>query len=401
MSLIEDLFTTDSATPHGYCLLWNKGLVGLHVICDGLIAVAYFMIPAIIYVFVRKKHVENRLLFWLFGAFILACALTHLMNIVVIWYPYYTLQGFVMAFAAFVSLLTVGILWRQMPELMKLPSLQVLQQVNEKLSVEIERRSEAEKNLHALNDTLEHRITEEVKNNRDKDLLLIQQSRLAAMGEMIGNIAHQWRQPINALNLVLMNIADAYQYNELTEEFLTKQVNKGERLVEAMSGTIDDFRNFFKPESSQETFEINSSVQDVINIVEASCRNNNISIEVIDSPIIKILGFPGQYRQALLNIIGNAKDALVERHIANGKITIQLSQQNHKAVITIRDNAGGIDAHILNKIFDPYFTTRPQGNGIGLYMTKMIIENNMHGEVRVVNTNEGAVFMIETPILNN
>lgn len=400
MSLIEDLFTSATATPHGYCLLWNKGLVTLHVLCDGLIALAYLMIPAIIYVFVRKKYVENILLFRLFSGFILACALTHLMDIVVIWYPYYTLQGFIMAFSATVSVATVIALWKQMPELIKLPSLQVLQEINEKLSVEIERRSEAEKNLHALNDTLEHRITEEVKKNRDKDLLLIQQSRLAAMGEMIGNIAHQWRQPINALNLVLMNISDAYQYNELTEEFLTKQVNKGERLVETMSGTIDDFRNFFKPETRQESFEINNSVQDVINIVEASCRNNNIHIEILDSPTIKILGFPGQYRQALLNIIGNAKDALVERHIANGKITIQLSQQNHKAVITIGDNAGGIDAHILNKIFDPYFTTRPQGNGIGLYMTKMIIENNMHGEVSAINASEGAVFKIETPLFD-
>lgn len=401
MTFLDELFSTATATPHGYCLLWQKGLVSLHVVCDGLIAFAYIMIPIIIYLFVQtKRSTDNGILFWLFATFILACALTHLMDIVVIWYPWYYLQGIIMAFAALASLLTVVILWKQMPELVKLPSLQVLQHINEKLTVEIERRKNAEKNLHILNDTLEKRVADEVKKNRDKDLLLIQQSRLAAMGEMIGNIAHQWRQPINALSLVLMNIADAYHYNELTEELLNKQVNKGERLVAAMSGTIDDFRNFFKPESSQEIFDINSSVQDVINIVEASCHNNNISIEVVDGSVIKISGFPGQYRQALLNIVGNAKDALVERHCLNGKITIQISRKDKRAVVTISDNAGGIDASIIDKIFDPYFTTRHQGNGIGLYMTKMIIENNMHGELKVASTTEGAAFIIETPLLD-
>lgn len=401
MSLLDDVFGSVSFTAHGYCLFWQKGLVALHVMSDSLIAFAYIMIPIIILLFVHRKQIsENKLLFLLFAAFILVCALTHLMDIVVIWYPWYYLQGLILAFAAVVSVATVVILWQKMPELIKLPSLQFLQQINEQLTVEIERRKEAEQNLHILNETLEKRIANEVKNNRDKDLLLIQQSRLAAMGEMIGNIAHQWRQPINALNLVLVNIADAWQCNELTEEFLNKQIKKGERLVAAMSDTIDDFRNFFKPESSLEVFEISNSVQDVINIVEASCRNHNISIEVIDGSVLKILGFPGQYRQALLNIIGNAKDALVERHCVNGKISIQICSSDGKAMVIISDNAGGIDADIIEKIFDPYFTTRMQGNGIGLYMTKMIIENNMHGVVTVVNSSEGAVFIIETPLMN-
>jgi signal transduction histidine kinase len=400
MSVFNELFTTTSAAPHGYCLLWNRRLVTIHVICDGLIALAYILIPIIIYLFVRTKNIrENKVLFALFASFILACALTHVMDIVVIWYPWYVLQGLIMAIAAIVSILTVVTLWQQMPALIKLPSLHTLLTINETLSNEIERRKEADHKLHLLNETLEKRVKEEVNNNRDKDLMLIQQSRLAAMGEMIGNIAHQWRQPINALSLVLMNIDDAYKYNELTEELLDKQIGKAERLIGAMSGTIDDFRNFFKTESSQEIFTINSAILDVINIVEASCRNHNIKIEVIESPVVNIPGFPGQYRQALLNIIGNAKDALIERTVPDGKITIQTTIVDNIAVVVISDNAGGIDKTIIEKVFDPYFTTRTQGNGIGLYMTKMIIENNMHGQVSVSNSQEGAVFRIETAVL--
>ena len=392
------LLNIEGVAPHGFCLLWQQGLVALHVLSDGIIALAYIMIPAIIYFFVRnKRHIGHQVLFWLFAMFILACAVTHIMGIVVIWYPYYYLQGITMAITALVSMLTVSMLWWKMPELIRMPSLQMLQQVNEQLVAEIERREVADASLHKLNETLEKRVAEEVRNNRDKDLLMIQQSRLAAMGEMIGNIAHQWRQPINALNLVLMNIGDAYQYNELTKEFLEKQINKGERLVEAMSGTIDDFRNFFKSEHERETFDVNDAVQETINIVEASCRSHNIALEVNDSTPLKIQGFPGQYRQALLNIIGNAKDAIIERKVSQGKIAISLTRQVDKVLVTISDNAGGISEEVIDKIFDPYFTTRPQGNGIGLYMTKMIVENNMHGNLKVRNSKDGAEFTISTP----
>jgi signal transduction histidine kinase len=386
--------------PHGYCLLWQQPLVALHVISDAVIAIAYIMIPAIIYFFVRKKNiVRHQLLFRLFATFILACAFTHLMGIVVIWQPYYYLQGLTMAFTALVSMLTVAVLWRKMPELIKMPSLEMLQRVNELLVKEIERRKKADASLHQLNITLENRVAEEVSNNRAKDLLMIQQSRLAAMGEMIGNIAHQWRQPINALNLVLTNIDDAYRHNELTEAFLAKQIKKGEHLVETMSGTIDDFRNFFKSEHRMESFELNQAVDKVINIVEAGCNSHHISLEVHCDRPISIVGLPGQYRQALLNIIGNAKDALVERKVEQGKITVSIVEDNEQALVTIGDNAGGISPDIIDKIFDPYFTTRAQGNGIGLYMTKMIIENDMHGKLTVRNIDGGVEFVINTPLM--
>jgi C4-dicarboxylate-specific signal transduction histidine kinase len=247
-----------------------------------------------------------------------------------------------------------------------------------------------------LNETLAQTIEEEVKSSREKDVLLLQQSRLAVMGEMMGNIAHQWRQPINALNLVLINIEDAYRFNDLTEEYLHQQVEKGDRLVKAMSNTIDDFRNFFKSDGNQEMFDIEKAIHDTLSILEASFKNNDIKVEIVAPKKVSLLGIEGQYKQVLLNIFSNAKDALIERGISNAKIVIELTEENGLASVRIRDNAGGIKDDVIEKVFDPYFTTRPQGNGIGLYMSKMIIENNMHGKLSVKNVGGGAEFCIKT-----
>lgn len=246
-----------------------------------------------------------------------------------------------------------------------------------------------------LNETLAETIEKEVQNNREKDGMLVQQSRLASMGEMIGNIAHQWRQPLNNLNLVLGNIEDAYEYNELTTECLHEQIALASNLIQTMSSTIDDFRNFFKSDGQKEFFDIGNAIQDALGIVQASFKSNNITVEFVALESISLYGFKGQYRQVVLNILGNAKDALVERRIQNGKITIILENENDFAVVRIRDNAGGIAADVLQKIFDPYFTTRPEGNGIGLYMSKMIIENNMHGVLCAKNIEYGAEFVIK------
>lgn len=249
-----------------------------------------------------------------------------------------------------------------------------------------------------LNETLTETIEKEVQNNREKDGMLVQQSRLAAMGEMIGNIAHQWRQPLNALNLVLGNIEDAYEYSELTEECLHEQIALANNLIQTMSSTIDDFRDFFKSDGTQEAFDIGNAIRDALGIVGASFKNNEIAVEVITSESISVYGFKGQYRQVLLNILGNAKDALTDRHIQHGKITIILTKEDDFAVVRIQDNAGGIQEDVIEKIFDPYFTTRAQGNGIGLYMSKMIIEKNMHGVLCAKNIEDGAEFVIKVKI---
>ncbi len=259
-------------------------------------------------------------------------------------------------------------------------------------------RKTAEESLKALNETLERRVKEEVARNREKDHLLIQQSRLAAMGEMIGNIAHQWRQPLNALGLILANIKDAWQFGELDEAYLDRTVGEGRRIIQNMSTTIDDFRDFFRPDRQKSRFSAAAALRETLALIDPSFKNNQITVTVDIEQDGKILGFPNQYAQALLNILTNAKDALKERHVADGRIAIRLTAENGEIQLAIEDNAGGIPPQIMDKIFDPYFTTREKGTGIGLYMTKMIIEKNMDGKILVQNTARGAQFTFVTPM---
>ncbi|MBS4096973.1 MAG: PhnD/SsuA/transferrin family substrate-binding protein [Sulfuricella sp.] len=265
------------------------------------------------------------------------------------------------------------------------------------LSQDITERKRVEEQLRKLNENLARNVSEEVAKNRTKDHLLIQQSRLAAMGEMIGNIAHQWRQPLNALGLILSNIRDAQAYNDLSEEYLEREVQTGRRLIEKMSTTIDDFRNFFRPNREKTTFSLAQAVRDTLNIVESAFRNNHVSVELQVDEDCEMLGFPNEYSQVLLNILSNAKDAIHERAVTDGKVSVRVGRGTQGAQVVISDNAGGIPPDVIGRIFDPYFTTRENGTGIGLYMSKMIIENNMNGHIEVRNGSYGAEFTITTP----
>ncbi len=259
-------------------------------------------------------------------------------------------------------------------------------------------RKAAEDSLKALNETLEQRVRDEVSRNRDKDHLLIQQSRLAAMGEMIHNIAHQWRQPLNALALLLANLRDAWQYGELDGAYLDREVEEGRRIINHMSTTIDDFRDFFRPDRQKTCFSAADALKETLALVESAFSNNQIEVITRIEQDGKILGFSHQYSQALLNILSNAKDILKERQVANGRVAIHLTTTAGEVRLTIEDNAGGIAPEAVDKIFDPYFTTREKGTGIGLYMTKMIVEKNLDGKILVQNTGEGAKFTLIAPL---
>ncbi len=243
---------------------------------------------------------------------------------------------------------------------------------------------------------MHERIQVERKKSRKNEQLLIQQSRQAAMGEMIGNIAHQWRQPLNSLGLVLQNIYFTYQMDDLNDEFMQKSVDKGKMLTSSMSKTIDDFRDFFKPNKLKEKFYISDIIHSSIELIDASYKNYNITLETnLDQDAI-IHGYPGEFSQVILNILSNAKDALIDNKEENRIISISTHKNDDDVIIEIKDNAGGIPQEIITKIFDPYFTTKEEGKGtgIGLYMTKTIIENNMAGKISVENLSEGACFSI-------
>lgn len=255
-----------------------------------------------------------------------------------------------------------------------------------------------------LNETLEEKVQEGIKKQRKQQELLIQQSKLAAMGEMIGNIAHQWRQPLNALSLVIQNIRFSYQMGELDDEFMDRSVKKANLLTNTMSKTIDDFRGFFKPNKVKELFNLNRSITKSLQLIESSLSHDNIKLieDFLDEDII-IKGYPNEFAQAILNILNNGKDAFQDRKKLDSFIKITTNKKDNLAFIDIEDNAGGIDEEIFNKIFDPYFTTKEEGKGtgIGLYMTKTIIENNMSGKLSVKNINDGVIFTIIIPLENN
>ena len=252
--------------------------------------------------------------------------------------------------------------------------------------------------LKQLNESLELRIHEEIAKSHEKDHLIIQQSRFAAMGEMIGNIAHQWRQPLNALGLILANIQDAYEYNELTAEYLVGQVKVGNQLIQKMSTTIDDFRHFFRPCKEPQVFSAKQAIDEALALVSASFNNNNIDIklEIVDDALIQ--GFPNEFSQVLLNLFANAKDAILARRVSKGNVRIKLAMDGPWVIVTIADNGGGISDTVLGKIFEPYFSTKDMGTGIGLYMSKMIIEESMKGHLDVRNCENGAEFSIRCPL---
>lgn len=255
------------------------------------------------------------------------------------------------------------------------------------------RSKEAERAL--LEETAERLRTAEVL--REKDQMLIQQSRQAAMGEMINNIAHQWRQPLNSLGLTVQQLLLFNDPEEITMEFLGECVNSSMELIQHMSKTINDFRDYFRPDKEKTNFSVCEAVVNTLSLLDGSLQNSKIRIEIVanDKPVIN--GYQNEFAQVLINILNNARDALIEGEIDDPRVIITIINENDRAVVTIADNAGGIPEEIMTKIFDLYFTTKgPQvGTGIGLFMSKSIVEKNMGGRLTVRNCADGAEFRIE------
>ncbi|WP_419768662.1 PAS domain-containing sensor histidine kinase [Arcobacter sp.] len=245
---------------------------------------------------------------------------------------------------------------------------------------------------------LKLKVEDELAKNREKDRILIQQNKLAAMGEMLGNIAHQWRQPLNNVSLILQFLRDNYKNKDVSDEKLDKFMNKANQHIEYMSETIDDFRNFYKPSKSKNEFYVNECINTLLYMVKNQYEIQNIKIN-FEYEEVKITNYENELKQALLNILNNAKDALLmkkEKESFEAHINISLKKDNEKMNLEITNNGGNIDEEILYKIFEPYFTTKfeMQGTGIGLYMTKSIIETNMKGKIEVENISEGVKFII-------
>jgi PAS domain S-box-containing protein len=272
----------------------------------------------------------------------------------------------------------------------------------EKAHSDLEKRvEERTAELRRTSETLQMETEERVRTMeelRKKDQLLLQQSRLAAMGDMINNIAHQWRQPLNSIALIVQELPIMYKKGEFNSEYLNSMVDKAKNHAFNMSKTIEDFKTFFEPNKEKIEFKVTDAVAKALDLVGDCFKSNQIKLEVndVDDPVI--YGYPNEFSQVLINIFLNSRDEFLERKSDKPRVVrVRIFRESNKTVISITDNAGGIPEDNIEKIFDPYFTTKgpDKGTGIGLYMAKNIIERHMNGRLTVNNVEDGAEFRVE------
>lgn len=254
--------------------------------------------------------------------------------------------------------------------------------------------------LRALNATLESRVAEEVARNLENERRMAGQARLAAMGEMIGAIAHQWRQPLSALGMVWNNVEDLYKRGELTPEGFADALSQGRRLTEKMSTTIGDFRDFLRPQKERSAFSARHQVETALRLLAPSFNAQNVLVEIEGTGDFSVRGVGNEYSQVLLNLLDNARDAMLATSAAGGTIRVRLSVRGTTGRLTVTDEGPGIPPEMLDKIFDPYFTTKESGTGLGLYMARAIMQRSMGGTVEARNVPGGAEFCIVTPLEN-
>ncbi|MEA2050811.1 MAG: FIST N-terminal domain-containing protein [Campylobacterota bacterium] len=255
--------------------------------------------------------------------------------------------------------------------------------------------------LNNINEDLLSTLDREQKVIKERENMILTQSKMAAMGDMIGNIAHQWRQPLNTISVAMTAIQIQKDMNILTDKFFQDTTEKVITNVNYLADTITVFRNFLKEDKEKKLHSLQSIIRYITEIVISSLKDNHIALEKnITKENITITTISGEISQVFLNIINNARDAIIEKNIKNGIIKIELKRLDDKAIVTIQDNAGGIDQNIIEDIFKPYFTTKTDehGTGLGLYMSYDIIVNNMKGEIFVKNKDNGAKFYIILPI---
>ncbi len=276
--------------------------------------------------------------------------------------------------------------------------------------------------LEDMTKNLEKKVQEELNRRVKNEKLLIQQSKLAAMGEMLGAIAHQWRQPLNSLGLLIQNIRDSREYGSMDDNLIDETVKTSMQHINHMSKTIDDFRKFFLIDKEKTIFDAMLAVGEVLSLISARLNANNIRFsltcithrktfnnvdEIITCNEKMISGYKNEFEHVCLNLINNARDAILEKRDAGlmaeseqGMITCEFNNIDGNIVITVTDNGTGIPLEIIDRIFEPYFTIKDEskGTGIGLYMSKIIIEEHMKGSIYAMNTGTGTSFVIQLPV---
>ncbi|WP_330848508.1 HAMP domain-containing sensor histidine kinase [Aliarcobacter butzleri] len=232
------------------------------------------------------------------------------------------------------------------------------------------------------------------KQNREFEKMVLQQSKFVKSGEMIANITHQFRQPLNNISYILINLKKRFESEKLDKIFFDKKINQANEQVSFLSKTIDDFKEFYLQEKEKDDFFVKDSIQNALTILNPDLQKDNINLNLKFETFedIKIFGVKNELSQVILSLVSNSIDALKNRH--NPKISINVVSSSAEVIIEILDNAGGIKAKNLKKIFEPYFSTKEEGTGIGLYLSKIIIEESFGGKLQVQNIKDGVKFSI-------
>lgn len=246
---------------------------------------------------------------------------------------------------------------------------------------------------------IEERIAQAEELERHR-AMMIYKNRMVAMGEMVANIAHQWRQPLSSLNLMLSNLEDAYEHQTLEQNYLSNQMGKAKEIIQHMSAVIDEFRFFFNPKGEKVGFNVQKSIHQVLEMLQDKLRIESIQVKLnMPAENIDFYGYPNQLAQVLLNLIGNAADAF-KAEAEDKCIEIKMVVDQNWVNIQVKDNAGGVEQELMKHLFEPYFTTKIDqgGTGIGLYMSRMIVETKFNGIIQVGPVPGGLAFTIELPL---
>ena len=279
-----------------------------------------------------------------------------------------------------------------------------LNHLNKTLKIKVEEKT---KKLNEMNRNLEELVKEKTKELIQKEKILNHQSKMAAMGEMLENIAHQWRQPLSLISTAATGAKIKKDFGTLSDNDFYETMDMINNSTQHLSTTIDDFRNFFNNDKDVSNFNINQPIEKVLSLINSKLKNRNINV-IKNTQDMEVRGLINEFIQVLINIINNSLDAFEEHNLEKKFIFIDLYKDNNSLILKIKDNAGGIKEELLNRIFEPYFTTKhkSQGTGIGLYMSMEIIKKHMNGDINVSNEEyiydnikcKGAQFKIEIPI---
>jgi signal transduction histidine kinase len=256
---------------------------------------------------------------------------------------------------------------------------------------EREKNIELQNSLKEMNETLETKVEQAVEENRKKDATIVKQQRLAYIGEVLSNVAHHWRQPLNHLALLIQELNEGYKYGELEQDYFEQNSEEMLNIVNYMSKTIDDFRDFFAPNETETIFSIEKAIEHSKNTFNKEFNHDSFEIEFKIDKELKVRGFLNEFSRVISSIIENSREAIERNKIHNPELKLWTEKKEGKIILNFIDNAGGVSEEMLDKIFDPYSTVKDQtrGTGLGLFFCKIVIENHMNGTIEVNNVDEG------------